>query len=207
MKKLILTLITIIVAIIGTTTFTYAAAKNNEVTVLSNIGNISKIEVRGNVELYVLTGEKDQVTVSNNYYGENAYVQDQNGVLRISSYKAKKLVVYVTASDLNSITVYDNSIVKSDGKLALISLDVNLYNNAYAALKLDSYAANITVNDQAKADLTGNVTEYNSTYTSTSTINRAELVAENASEKKIAPKEVVKQASKVEEVVVEDEGL
>lgn len=159
------------------------------------------------MELYVLTGEKDQVTVSNNYYGENAYVQDQNGVLRISSYKAKKLVVYVTASDLNSITVYDNSIVKSDGKLALISLDVNLYNNAYAALKLDSYAANITVNDQAKADLTGNVTEYNSTYTSTSTINRAELVAENASEKKIAPKEVVKQASKVEEVVVEDEGL
>jgi hypothetical protein len=206
MKKLILTLTAIIVAIAGTTTFTYAAAKNNEVTVLTNIGNISKIEVRGNVELYVTNGDKDQVTVSNNYYGENAYVQDQNGVLRISSYKTEKLVVYVTASDLNSIAVYDNSVVRSDKKLSLISLDVTLYNNAYAALKLDNYAANITVNDQAKADLTGNVTEYSSTYSSTSTINRAELVAENASETKIAPKESAKQVSKVEEVVVE-EGL
>jgi hypothetical protein len=201
MKKIILTIATIAVAIIGTTTFTYASVKNNVQTVLSNIGNIDKIEVRGNVEVYVSNGIKDEVTVNNNYYSESAFVQDQNGVLRISSYTAQKLVIYVSAKDLRSIDAYDNSVVKSDGRLSLINLDVNLHNKAYAVLNLDNYAANITVNDQAKADLTGSITEYSLTYSNTSTVNRAALVAENTSETKVMPKADVKHTEANAEVV------
>jgi len=170
-------------------------------TTLANIGSISKIEVRGNVEVNIANGAKDEVTVNNNYYAESALVQDQDGILRIANYKAEKLIVYVTVNDLRAIAAYDNAVVKTDGIFSAISLDVNLYNNAYAGLKLDNYAANITVNDQAKADLTGSVTEYDLTYSSASTVNRAELVAMNVNETKIAPKAVAKhKRHQVEEV-------
>jgi len=199
MKKVILTLIAITVVVLGTSNFTYASAKNNNVvTTLSNIGSINKIEVHGNVEVFVSTGDKDQVKVNNNYYAESAFVQDQNGVLRISSYKAEKLVLYVTASNLQAITAYDNATVVSNDKLSLISLDVNLFNNAYANLNLDNFATNVTVNDQAKADLTGSITEYSLIYNNLSNVNRTELIAQNVSETKIAPKSDAKVAQKVE---------
>src|ERR1700744_3813671 len=147
MKKLILTLTIIVAATVGTTTFANAAVKNNAAIVLSNTGNINKIEVRGNVEVIVANGEKDKVTVNNNYYAENALVQGKDGVLRISSYGNDKLVVYVQAADLRSIAAFDNAVVKSDGRFSAIDLKVALSNNAYAALNIDSFTANITLND------------------------------------------------------------
>lgn len=192
MKKTILTLITMTVVVLGTANFTYAdTATTNKATTLTHVGSINKIEVHGNVEVYITNGKKDEVTVNNNYYTENALVQDEDGVLRVSSYKAEKLVVYVTATDLRSIAAYDNAIVKSDGKLSAISLDINLYDHAYAGLKLNNYAANITVSDQAKADLTGTIDEYSLTYSSSSTVNRTELTAMNVTETKVVPQQMV----------------
>jgi hypothetical protein len=187
MKAKIFTLIVIAVVISGISNFTYAGNKTYKEITLTHIGAINKIEVHGNVEVYISNGDKDEVKVNNNYYAESALVQDDKGVLRISSYKAEKLVVYVTASDLRAIAAYDNAWVKSDGKLSSIELNVNLYNYAYAGLNLDNYAANITVNDQAKADLTGSIIEYNLSYSHSSTVNRSELLAMNASESVAAP--------------------
>jgi len=198
MKKFILTLTTIVIAVITTTNFTYANAKKNDVTILSKIGAINKIEVRGNVEVNISNGTKDEVTVNNNYYAESALIQDEGGVLRISSYKNEKLIVYVTVNDLRTITAYDDAVIKSDGIFSAIELNVNLYNHAYAGLNLDNYAANITVNDQAKTDLKGSVTEYNITYSNSSTINHTELNAANTTETKTHQAQVVakqKQAS------------
>ncbi|MDB5009813.1 MAG: hypothetical protein JWQ06_602, partial [Mucilaginibacter sp.] len=90
MKKTILTLITMTVVVLGTTNFTYAdTATTNKATTLTHVGSINKIEVHGNVEVYITNGKKDEVTVNNNYYAENALVQDEDGVLRVSSYKAE----------------------------------------------------------------------------------------------------------------------
>ena len=204
MKTIILTIATVATLIAGTVSSSYATTTNKVETTLTHIGNINKIEVRGNVEVYVSSGTKDEVTVNNNYYAESALIQDENGVLRISSYKAEKLVVYVTATDLRSITAYDNASVKSDGRLSVIDLTVNLYNNAYAGLNLDNYAANITVNDKAKADLSGIVTEYNLSYSNASTVNRTQLVAFTATETKRVEPRIVKQLKPeyTDEVVV-----
>src|SRR5476649_2745210 len=130
MKK-ILTIIALTVAVLGTAN---AATKNTVVTVLSNVGTFNKIEVHGNVELVVANGDKNAVEMNNNYYAESALMQNDNGILRITSYNTQKLVVYVTANDLRSIAAYDNASVKSDGKLSLITLDVELHNTAYAGL-------------------------------------------------------------------------
>lgn len=179
MKTKLFTIITTLVLVGGIASSTYASTNNNNnaATVLTDVSKISKIEIRGNVELYVSAGSADQVKVYNRYYAESALVQSQNGVLRISSYKAEKLVVWVTANDLRAISAYDNAQVKSFGKLSAIDLEVNLHNNATANLNLDTYNANVNVNDRAKIDLTGTTTLYNLNHTTATSVNNNNFTA------------------------------
>ncbi|HEY5391886.1 MAG TPA: hypothetical protein VIJ57_07220 [Hanamia sp.] len=85
MKTQIITLFTALVLSAGIAKTTYAAtAKKENATVLTGVAAISKIEVHGNVEVYISDGATDQVKVYNKYYAESALVQSANGVLRIT---------------------------------------------------------------------------------------------------------------------------
>jgi len=184
MKTRIVTLITLLTIILSVT-MASAATKNvdgNQAAVLVATNNINKIEASGNVEVYITNGDKDQVKVFDKYYAKNALVQDKDGVLRISSYTADKLVVLVTVTDLHAITANDNATIKSYGTLAAIDLKVTLNNNAAAQLKLDAFAADITVNNRAIANLSGNVNDYSLKYSQSSTVNKSQLVAANTTE-------------------------
>lgn len=188
MKTQIITLFTALVLSTGIATATQAApVKNETVTVLTDINAINKIEVYGNVELYVSDGSKDQVKVYNKYYSESALVQSKNGVLRITSYKAEKLVVWVTAADLRSIAAYDNAEVRSFGNLSKIELEVSLHNNASAKLNLDAFSASVIVSDQAKADLSGTVEQYDLKYSHPENVNQTNLVAKHTAKTAIQP--------------------
>lgn len=187
MKTRILSVITLIVTVLGISKFTYAANSTNlVVTTLSDISNINKIEVHGNVELFISDGSADQVKVYNKYYAESALIQSRNGVLRISSYKNEKLVVWVTATDLRSISVYDNAEVKSFGQLSKIEFNVDLHNNATASLNLDAFNTTLLVNDQAKANLTGVSNEFNLTRNVASNVISNNFKAAHFSENKIS---------------------
>ncbi len=157
----------------------FAAARSTEKTgyTLTSVNRISKIEIRGNVQLYISDGTADQVKVYGKTNTANASAPDQNGVLHISSFQAQKLVVWVTASELRTITVYDNAEVRSFGKLSAIDLDVKLYDNASAQLNMEAYQANITLNDHAKATLSGNVTEVAVKYDRSSFADTANLTS------------------------------
>jgi hypothetical protein len=182
MKTQIITIFAALALSTGIAKTTNAAtAKNETVTVLTDISAINKIEVRGNVEVYISDGATDQVKVYNKYYAESALVQSKNGVLRIASYKAEKLVVWVTAADLRSISAYDNAEVRSFGDLSKIEFDVDLHNNASAKLNLDAYSANIDVNDQAKANLSGTANEYDLKYSHAENVNEKNFETLHAS--------------------------
>jgi hypothetical protein len=194
MKTKVLTFAAIAAIVLGIGTTSYAAGKNDSAatttevsTVLTDISKISKIEVRGNVELYVSNDAKDEVKVYNHYYGQSALVQNQNGVLRISSYSNKKLVVWVKAADLRSINVYDNAEVRSFGKLSSIDLNLNLHNEASAQLNLDAYSANVTVTDRAKADLSGTASEFTLNHGIATSVNKYDLQADHYTEVSHAP--------------------
>ena len=189
MKTAILTIFSALVLVSGIANSTYAATAkndNNTYTVLTDISAINKIEVHGNVELYVSDASSDQVKVYNKYYSESALVQSKNGVLRITSYKAEKLVVWVSANDLRSISAYDNAEVKSFGKISKIEFDVDLHDNASAQLNLDAYSANVTVKDNAKADLNGSATELNLNRDLDSNVQSKNFTAAHYRENKIA---------------------
>ena len=179
MKTTILTIAIALSTVFGISQSVSAATGSKEEvsTILTDVSKINQIEVHGNLELYLSDGTADEVKVYNSYYSESALVQDENGTLRISSYTAKKLVVWVTASDLRKLSVYDNAEVKSFGKLTAIDLDVKLFNNASAKLDMDTYAATITLNDRAKADLWGNADEAALHYDQSSSLNTTDFVA------------------------------
>ena len=186
MKTKFFTIVATVILAVVTSSNTFAAnndTREEQATVLTNISRINKIEVYGNVELFVSDGTADQVKVYNKYYAENALVQSKDGVLRISSYADKKLVVWVTAADLRAITANDNAEVKSFGSLSAIQLDVTLNNSASAKLDLDAHQANITLKNRATANLTGSVTNYTVDQDQSSTVNQTNLVAEYTTSK------------------------
>ena len=159
MKKTILTAAIALSAAFGISSSAYATTgKKAEVsTVLTNISNISGIELHGNVQLYLTSGNEDKAKVYNDYYAENALVQEQNGVLKITSYGTEKLVVWVTAANLSKLTAFDDAEVKSFGQLSAIDLDVTLHDNATAQLNIDALNASVTLTDHARAVLSGSV--------------------------------------------------
>jgi len=183
MKTTLTAIATVLFMVLGFANIASAnTTKNDAGIVLTDISKINKIEVYGNVELYISSGPADQVKVYNRYYSENALVQSQKGVLRISSYKAEKLVVWVTANQLSAINAYDNAEIKSFGNLSGIELDVKLNNNASASLDLDTYSASITLSGNAKAELKGNTNEYSLTRNATSNVNSNGLAYAHATE-------------------------
>jgi hypothetical protein len=180
MKKSILTLAIALSVVLGINNSAFAATHSrDEIVTLTDISHINKIEVHGNVELYLSDGMTDQVKVYNKYYSESALVQSQNGVLRISSYKAEKLVVWITVSNLSNLSVYDNAVVKSFNKLSALELNVTLHNDASAQLNLYAYAVNVKLSDHAKADLEGNINNAELTSDYSSCLNISNLDADH----------------------------
>jgi hypothetical protein len=176
MKKSILAFAIALSALLGINQSASAADHSrDEITTLTTISNINKIEVHGNVELYLSDGMTDQVKVFNKYYSENALIQSENGVLKISSYKAQKLVVWITVTNLGDLSVYDNAQVKSFGKLSAINLDVKMYDNASAQLNMDAYAVSLKLNGHTAADIEGTITEAELNYDRSASLNTTNL--------------------------------
>ncbi len=187
MKTQIVTVFAAIVLTAGITkNVTAAPVKNETITVLNDVAGINKIEIYGNVELYISDGPADEVKVYDKYYSDNALVQNKNGVLRISSYKKEKMIVWVTANDLRAVSAFDNAQVKSFGNLSKIEFAVDLHNNATAQLKLDAYSTSVIVNDKAKASLSGSTSEYELKYANTLNVDQQNFKAKHQVETNIA---------------------
>ena len=186
MKTKIFSAITILAVVLGLTTTTYANTVKDDTYTVLNESAINKIEVHGNVELFVSDASSDQVKVYNKYYSESALVQNKNGVLRITSYKSEKLVVWVSANDLRSISAYDNAEVKSFGKVSKIDFSIDLHDSATAKLNLDAFNADVTVKDNARADLTGTANQLNLNRDIESNVKSNNFAAAHRNENKLS---------------------
>jgi hypothetical protein len=175
MKTRILSFFLSLILTAGITVSVYAA--NADYTLLNNIKAVNKIEVHGNVELFISDGPVEQVRVYNKYYSDDTFAQPGNGVLKISSYNAEKLIVWVSTDELNSISLYDNAEVKSVGALSKIEFDVDLHNNATAKLDLDAYSANANLTDRSNLELKGNATEFSINHNDASIVTNYDFSA------------------------------
>jgi hypothetical protein len=186
MKTQILSIMLMFGVISGVTKSTYASTANSSnVVVLNDIKSINKIEVHGNVELFISDNAAEQVTVYNKYYSESALVQSSKGVLRISSYGAEKLVVWITSDNLRSVSAYDNAEVRSFGNVSKIEFNVDLHDNATAKLNFDSYNVNVSLSDNAKIELGGKINEFSLNHNNGSTVIDRDLSADRYTENNI----------------------
>ncbi|MFI5162928.1 MAG: GIN domain-containing protein [Sphingobacteriales bacterium] len=170
MKTKMLSIAMMFVVMSAITKSTYANTATTAATVLSNIKSFNKIELHGNVELFISDNAPEQVTVYNKYYAENALVQNNKGVLRIASYGAEKLIVWVTSDNLRSISAYDNAEVRSFGEVSKIEFNIDLHDNATAKLNFNAYSANVTLTDHATIELSGKVSAFGMTRSNNATI-------------------------------------
>jgi hypothetical protein len=182
MKTRILSIAALLALTIGLSKSAHAA--DAVVTNLTDVSGVNKIEVHGNVELFISDGNTNNVKVYNQYYGESALIQNHNGVLRIASYKTEKLVVWVTLKDLSSVVAFDDAEVKSFGDISKIEFNVELHNRATASLNIDAFAANVKVSDHTKANLTGSANEYALTREGNATVNSNNFKADHFTENK-----------------------
>ena len=187
MKTKILSVILVFAVIAGLSQSTYAASTNNAgYTVLNDIKSINKIEVKGNVELFISDNSTEQVKVYNRYYSESALVQSKNGVLRISSYTAEKLVVWVSSENLRSVSAYDNAEVRSFGDVSKIEFNIDLHDYAKADLNFNSFSVNVTLKDHATIVLDGTANDFTITTTPGSTVINHTFLSNYYTENKIS---------------------
>ncbi|MGZ3871999.1 MAG: GIN domain-containing protein [Mucilaginibacter sp.] len=177
MKTTILTAAIALSAVFGISGSVSAASTTETAIVLTEVKNINEIEVHGNVQLFLTTDNEDKVKVYNDYYNENALVQEKNGVLRITSYGSEKLVVWVTVSNLSKLTAFDNAVVKSFGQFSAIDLKVTLHNHALAQLNMDAINASVTLTERSRADLSGSAENGKLEYEGSAFMNAGGFIA------------------------------
>ena len=156
-------------------------ADDNKVTVLTDVKKVNKINVSGNVELILVQSATERVKVYDNYYTNNALVQQKDNELRVSSYNAEKLTVVVYVSNLSSITASENATVKTFGKFSALDLAINLTDNAKAELNTNTISLNTNVRGNADLTLTGSTLEYNALINNISKVNMNAFIAETSS--------------------------
>ena len=171
----------------GSKTFAANRVVNPKSTNLTWINNFYKVEVHGNVHLHLLSGEKNSVKVSGNYYDHNALVQVENGVLRITCYKTERLDVWVTVYDLSDLTAYDDVLINTTGKLSVLDLNVELFDKAKADLNLDCFCAHVKLNDSSLANITGTAMESEMAVNYASTLNSTNFIAGQMLSKRTEP--------------------
>lgn len=171
----------------GNKTFATTPNKHQDWAELTWINNFYKVEVHGNVQVHLLSGEKNRVQMSGTYYDHNALVQVDNGVLRISCYRTERLDVWITVYDLSALAAYDNVLVKTEGSFSALDLDIDLFNNAKANVDLDCCFTHIKLNDSSVADISGTALESELDCNYAATLNSTNFSADQLSMKREMP--------------------
>ncbi|MBY0541866.1 MAG: DUF2807 domain-containing protein [Sphingobacteriaceae bacterium] len=184
-KNLFATALTLVV--LTGSAFASTTNPSNNVTVLTQVKNINKIVVSGNVEVLLIQAPVESVKVYDSYYAKNALVQQQNGELRISSFEKQTLTVAVYVRELSTIELGDNSTVKTYGKVNFLSLDVILKGSAKADINANTFNLTTTVKDNANLELSGSTTDHYASLSSNAKMNMDQFKADNTSVNSIAP--------------------
>jgi hypothetical protein len=87
-------------------------------------------------------------------------VQQEDGVLRISSFQKETLTVAVYVNNVSAIEANGNANIKTSGKVNFLSLDVKLTDKATANIDATTIALYTSVTDSAKLKLSGSADEY-----------------------------------------------
>ncbi|MBY0245351.1 MAG: DUF2807 domain-containing protein [Sphingobacteriaceae bacterium] len=147
-------------------------------TSLSNLKNFTKLKVSGNVLVYLVQSETESVNIQDNYYSKNAFIQQQNNELKITSFEKQPLTVYVYVKNLSEISASDNVVIKTLDTFNLLSLDLVLNNNAKAFITSNTITFYSQLADNSSLVLNGSCAEHYSTKNVQSKLNTNQFLAD-----------------------------
>lgn len=210
MKTSIKTLFAATLALVVLSSSAFASSEvkdNNNVTVLNQVKNISKIEVKGNVEVILVQAPTESVKVYDSYYSKNALVQQQDGVLRISSFQKETLTVAVYVRNLAAIDAEDNASIKTYGKVNFLSLNIDLKGKATADINASTVNLYTSVKDSANLKLSGNTSEHYAVLGTKAKMSMDQFAAESTSVNTVAPviAKAVPARETLENIVIADD--
>ncbi len=165
--------------VLGSSIAAKADYKSNPSSVISTVNHINKIAVSGNVELILIQDVADHVKVYNDYYANNAMIQEQNGILRISSFNRAKLTVVVHVKNLTALEVADKSTVKTYGNFYLLDLNVVLRDQAKADINANTAQLTTNISGDAALTLAGSTDEYVAKMNDDAKVNMDGFLARN----------------------------
>ncbi|HTM98918.1 MAG TPA: DUF2807 domain-containing protein [Pedobacter sp.] len=197
MKTSIKTLIAAVLTTVVLTSSAFASSddQKNTITVLDQVKNITKLEVNGNVKVLLMQSPTESVKVYDSYYSKNALVQQQNGVLRISSFQDEPLTVAVYVRNLSSVQLADNASIKTYGKISFLTLDVILKDKASADIDASTISLYTSVKDNATLTLRGTSEDHTAMLGSVAQMSTNQFIAANSTVSSV-PSAMVKQTVK-----------
>ncbi|MNT19326.1 hypothetical protein D3C72_1545820 [compost metagenome] len=165
------------VTLSSATVAAHATENNASYTALTNVKNISKIVVSGNVKLILVQDAKESVEVYDQYYGKNAMVQQQGAELRISSFDKNTLMVIAHVNNLATIEASNTATVSTAGKFNLLNLNVVLNDRASADIAANTVNLSTEIKDAATLKLSGSTEEHTAVIGSESKIKMGDFTA------------------------------
>ncbi|UKT63468.1 GIN domain-containing protein [Pedobacter mucosus] len=163
--------------VLGTASITANASDSNNYTNLTSVKNISKIKISGNVKLILVQDSKESVLIYDNYFSNNALVQQQDGELRISSFTSEPLTVIAHVNNLTALEASNTSSVKTTGNFNLLNLSVVLNDNATANINANTIDMVTKINGTANLVLTGSTENYNAIVGSLANVKLKDFIA------------------------------
>ncbi|MES2651436.1 MAG: DUF2807 domain-containing protein [Bacteroidota bacterium] len=185
-KNLIAAVLTTVVLTSSAFASTDEQKSTNTVTILNQVKNINKLVVSGNVEVFLIQAPTESVKVYDSYYSKNALVQQEQGVLRISSFEKETLKVAVYVNNISAIQASDNASVKTFGKVSFLSLDVILKDKASADINANTVSLYTSVKDNASLTLSGSTEDHTALLGSVARMSMNQFAAVNSSVSSVA---------------------
>nr|WP_315417680.1 DUF2807 domain-containing protein [uncultured Pedobacter sp.] len=167
----------VMVTLSSATVVAHATENNASYTALTNVRNISKIVVSGNVKLVLVQDAKESVEVYDQYYTKNALVQQHGEELRVSSFDKNTLTVIVRVNNLTAIEASNTASVSTAGNFNLLNLNIVLNDEASADIKANTVNLSTNIKDGASLKLEGTTDLHQAVIGVASRINMAGFTA------------------------------
>ncbi|MET3112471.1 hypothetical protein AAKU52_000182 [Pedobacter sp. CG_S7] len=148
--------------ILSSTAFTtFATDRIKSPTADNTISGVNMVKVTGNVNVYLIQGDKEAITVAAiESEGVNFSIKKQGNKLFIDGAGPERRTVYVYLKDLKRIHASNESMVKTKGNFDLDLLQVFLYDGARVNLNVSTKSLYTMVNDHAKLKLSGSAGQH-----------------------------------------------
>lgn len=145
---------------VSTAFTTLATERTGEPTVSASKMNVNMVVVTGDVDVYLIHSDKEDIKVISNNTDANVSVKKRGAKLYIQGSKSERVTMYVYLKDLKRIDASNTAYVKTQGDFKLSALQIFLKDTAKANLNVNTESLYTVIKDHSNLKLKGSTTTH-----------------------------------------------